>query len=368
MKKYLLFCAYCLLPIAPCFSQITIGQSDMPSSGDTLRVSYALDTLNPAITGANHTWNYAHLTANSQWVENFDAPSTFVFPFNFLFNVANTSYGREQYTPDSIPGVGISMDNAYGFFKKSSSSLKQNGLGLSLNSLPVPFQYNPQDVIYNFPLNYGDRDSCDSQFGPPSIIPLPYYYGQKIHRVNEVDGWGTLITPFGSFQTLRIKSTLAIRDTFADSSGVGFAFPRPLQYEYKWLKQGGKVPYLQVNATEIAGSQLVTQISYRDSMRSGTVQIGINETSNSDFDMQVFPNPANEYAFVQYTLDNSSEVKIEMLDMNGKRVSLLRDAKQTSGPHIEIIDLRSLDLKHGTYLVCISAGNGKAVRRVVVRR
>lgn len=364
MKKLLL--SACLLSTAFAYAQITINQADLPAAGDTLRVSFSGDSIDPTVTGANQTWDYSYLTPNAQYVDRFDNPSTFTFPFNLLFNPVNTTYGLQQYTPDSIPGSPIKVSNAYGFYKKTSATLKQNGYGLSLNALPVPFTYNPQDVIYKFPLTYGNIDSCDSKFGP--AIPIGYYYGQNIHRVNVVDGWGTLITPFGTFPTVRVMTTLAIRDTFADSSGVGFAFNRPLQYEFKWLTTAGKIPYLQVNASDVAGSPVVTNIAYRDSMRTGVIQIGIHEALNADFGLQIFPNPASEYSFVQYTLDNTRDVKIELLDMSGKTISSLRNAKQSPGTHLEIINLRSLALSEGTYFVSLSAGKGKAVRKIVVTK
>ncbi len=349
-----------------CFGQIPIGQSDMPSAGDTLRVSNTTDTINPALTGPNYTWNYSFLKAASQWVEKFDNPSSFTFPFNLLFNVFNTSYGQKQYTPDSIPGLGISMGNAYGFFKKSSTSLKQIGQGLSINGLPVPFQYSSEDYIYRFPLNYGNIDSSDSQFGPPSVVPLPFYYGQKIHRVNEVDGWGTLTTPFGTFSTLRVKSTLHIRDTIADSSGIGFAFARPTQYEYKWLKQGGKIPYLQINATDIGGFPVVTKITYRDSLRSGTIQIGINEVTNTDFGMQLFPNPANDFVVVQYQLANSESIKFEILDITGKTITTIGNSKSSKGLHVEVINLKRYNLSKGIYFVSLNVGAIRVIKKLVI--
>ena len=354
------------------YSQITITQADMPSAGDTLRVSFASNALDPALTGANYTWDYSFLTPNSQWVNKFEDPSTFAFPFN-LFSFIS-SFGEKQYTPDSIPGAPIKVDNAYGYFKKSSTNFKQVGYGLYVNSLPVPFTYNPADVIYKFPLHYGDKDSCDSEFAPPAGFPLPFYYGRKIHRVNEVDGWGTLITPYGTFQSVRVKSMLTIRDTIADSSGQGFAFTRPLQYEYKWLKQGGKIPYLQVNASNVGGAPVVTNIAYRDSTRGGIPQIGggVNDLLNVDFGLQVYPNPVmgsygvNEYAVAQYTLDNSRDVRIELTDISGKKVGSFVNAKQSAGPHIEILNLRSLNLQSGTYFVCMYAGNGKNIQKLVL--
>ena len=367
MRKQLLFLAISLLPLASVFAQITITQSDMPSAGDTLRVSYSNDSIDPLLTDTNYLWDYSYLTPNSQWVNRFDNPSTFVFPFNLLFSALNTSYGLEQYTPDSIPGIGIALDNAYGFFKKSSSALKQNGLGLTINALPVPFQYNPQDVIYNFPVNYGDMDSCNSEFGPPSIIPLPFYYGQKIHRVNNVDGWGTLITPYGTFPALRVKTLLTIRDTFADSTGMGFAFTRPLQYEFKWLTQGGKIPYLQVNATDAAGTPVVTQISYRDSMRTGVIQIGINEPAASVLQVAVYPNPSSNYFVLEYSLEKTADVSLELLSMDGKKIASLRSGKQNAGKHAEVINRYKYNLAPGIYFVKMKAGQREGVCKLVVQ-
>jgi hypothetical protein len=368
MKKLLL--PIFLISSAICHGQINIGQADMPNAGDTLRVSNSSDTLNPLLTGVNYTWDYSYLTPASQWVQKFDAPANFTFPFNLMFNVLNTTYGLKQYTPDSIPGVGIKMGNAYGFYKKASANLKEVGYGLSINSLPIPFTYTPADVIYKFPLTYGSVDSCDSKFGP-AVIPgftWPFYYGQNIHRVNVVDGWGALTTPYGTFQTIRIKTTLAIRDTFADSTGMGFAFSRPLQYEYKWLKQSGKIPCLQVNSISVAGVPLVTGITYRDSIRDSTIQIGIKEQLYADFGLQLFPNPANDYMFIQYSLDNSQDVRIELLDISGKQINILRNSKQSSGAHLEIINLRNLNLPCGTYFVCMYVCNVKVLRRVVVAK
>ena len=368
MKKILLLFVF-FASFSGVKAQITITQSDLANVGDTLRVSNATNTIDPTPTGANYTWNYDFLTPNSQWVNSFDNPATFPSPFNLFAFIS--SYGLKQYTPaDTIPIVNIKLENAYGYFKKSSSDLREVGYGLSVNSLPVPFMYNPQDVVYKFPLQYGDRDSCYSEFGPPAVAALPYYYGQKIHRINEVDGWGTLTTPYGTFPALRVKTTLTIRDTISYTGGINFAFPRPLQYEYKWFKQGGKIPYLQVNASDVGGNPVVSQIFYRDSVRAGVIQIGagVNESANLNFGLQVFPNPAGEVVFMQYSLDNTQDVKIELTDIAGKTVYSRTSVKQQPGTHLDFVDLRVLDLKNGTYLLRLYAGEGSATEKIVLTR
>ena len=88
------------------------------------------------------------------------------------------------------------------------------------------------------------------------------YYGQSGHRVNLVDGWGTLITPFGTFQTLRVISTIDAIDTVYNTSlSAGTNIPRPLKYEFKWLATGKKIPVLNLLPPTL-GQQYVDGIDW----------------------------------------------------------------------------------------------------------
>lgn len=363
MKKYLLIISN-LLCVAG-ISQITITQADMPNVNDTLRISYALDIVDPVPTGANYTWDFSFLNPAAQWVEKFDDPATFPSIFSFLFNTFNTSYGNAQYTPDSIPLIGIKPDGAYDFLKESSSKYKQVGSGLTINALPIPFYYTKHDTIYRFPLNYGDMDTSDAAFSLP--IPNLGTFGQMIHRENVADGWGTLITPYGTFQSLRIKSIITVRDTFTDTSGVGFANTRAPSYEYKWLTQGGKIPYLEIDADEIAGTPVVTNIAYRDSFNPNVPGIGVPEIVGFNLRFAVFPNPAKDYLMIEFSLDEKSDMKIELLDINGRKIHELMKGKRNPGKNLEIIKLPEAKIKSGTYLVKVISGKKEGVKKVSIQ-
>ncbi|HNG05973.1 MAG TPA: hypothetical protein PKU98_05695, partial [Saprospiraceae bacterium] len=134
---------------------------------------------------------------------------------------------------------------------------------MELSGIPVPIIFNSPDVIYELPLNFGNTSSSSS--GYELNLPSLAYYGYSQERSNEVDGWGTIATPAGTFEALRVKSTIAGHDTIAvDTLGVGFNIDRPLVHEYKWLAQGIRVPVLQINTTEIFGNEVVTGIWYHD--------------------------------------------------------------------------------------------------------
>ncbi len=176
--------------ISSLFSQITVDQSDMPAPGDTLRVS--LTNAVPAgyaKTAMDTTWNYAALEALSQRVDTFVSATSTPYLFFVLLTGANLATPR-----NSSPVPGLPLSQGYTFYKNSSGAYSELGSAFT------------------------------------------------------VQGWGNLTTPYGSFQTLRVRSTLAIRDSiFIDSLQTGFPINRDI-IEYKWLAKrkgitGGTPPY-----------------------------------------------------------------------------------------------------------------------------
>ena len=355
MKKKLLPLSFSIFSFYSLHAQITITQSDMPNVGDTLRVSITntIGAIDPELTGANYTWDFSALTPNSQDVEQFINPLT----TGYFILSAMSSYGYKTNKIDTT--------NRIDFFKESSSTYRQVGYGQIVGGFPAPFLYNPPDTIYRFPMNVGNSDSCISGYGFP--LPGIGYYGTKTKRVNDVDGWGTLITPFGTFQTLRIKSTLYRTDTiYIDTLNFGFSIPLPTQFEYKWLGQGKKIPLLLVVANEVAGFPVVTNVMYRDSMRAGVTQIGVNELPVISYQSLVYPNPASEYAFLQYELSVAAEMKIEIFDIAGRIIKTLVDEKQTSGKHLQMVNVQELSPQ--IYFVKISSGKQTTIAKLVVAR
>jgi len=79
-------------------------------------------------------------------------------------------------------------------------------------------------------------------------VPTFRTYGQGIRREVEVDGWGSLETPFTTYpDVLRVKTTLEQRDTvYVDQFGFGQAFDRPSEVKYEWFTNTDNVPVMSV--------------------------------------------------------------------------------------------------------------------------
>lgn len=262
----------------------------------------------------------------------------------------------------SIDIQGIKVDASIDFFKESSTSLNQIGVGYVVNNIPLPFSYKHPDVIYKFPLNYLNTDSCDFDFG--LAVPGYGYYGQTGHRLNLVDGWGELKTPFTTYSnTIRVKSVINFIDTvYNESDSSGLTIVRPPQYQYKWFAQGSKIPVLQIDGMLIS-SQFVYAISYIDTARKNVIHLGIDE-ANSLSNVQVFPVPARDQFTISFDLGDRKLVRIELVDVLGKDVQ--RTTNESLGPGKYQYHMDTSALPNGIYFVNIMIGSSRHVEKMNV--
>ena len=267
LKKLLLASAL-FLSVYQLSAQITITKTDMPNVNDNILISVntSLSGFHADSTGTNYTWDWSRLIPDSQRYVKFELPSATPYgtPFSFL-----STYGVRNYTPDQFPWslLGSPPTNVYDFYKNSTADYKMVGEPLTAGTTAIPLPYSAADRVYKFPMNYLQKDSSNSVMSLPNIPGLGSYV-KKQKRVNEVDGWGTLITPYGTFNTIRIKSTLTITDSlYIDTLNTGFTIPRAIAYEFKWLANGMKIPLLEIDATAAGGNNVtIVRANWRDSL------------------------------------------------------------------------------------------------------
>jgi len=279
--KNLLLTAALFLTLFRLQAQITIANADMPNVNDNILISVnkTLANFNPASTGPNYLWDYSTLIPDSQRYVKFESPTatSYSVPFAFLSN-----YGVRNYTPDQLPWslLGSPPTNVYDFYKKSAAAYTLVGEPLTEGATSIPLPYSASDRVYKLPMSYLQKDSSNSLMALPNIPGLGYY-SKRQKRVNEVDGWGTLITPYGTFNTIRIKSTLTIIDSiYIDTLHFGFTVPRPIAYEFKWLGIGMKIPLLEIDATSAGGNNvLVRRANWRDSLMVTPPTVSLTEQS-----------------------------------------------------------------------------------------
>ena len=83
--------------------------------------------------------------------------------------------------------------------------------------------------------------------------------------------------------------------------------------------------------------------------------------------MSIYPNPADDFLNVSYSLNESSVVTFEILDLLGSTIgSPIISTKQQAGENVENVDLS--DLPNGTYFLRIKTVDGSIVKKFILAK
>ncbi len=355
MKKYLLLFVF-LFCMSQTNGQITITQSDMPEVDDTLRSSTSFFTTTDfTLSGTNFSWDFTDLVPFSQKVDTFVSVWSTPLAYNIVFLYPFVSTIAMQQ-PDIFVIPGMPYENVYYFYKESSSSFSMVGYGAEIAGVPSPVKYDDADVLYTFPAAYGNLDSSSSNFS--QSIPYLGYFAQSKKRVNTIDGWGTITTPFGSFQALRMKSDITQFDSlYIDSLNFGFGIPRNYT-EYKWLAKGYGEPVLTVTDNGLSYT-----ITYIDSARK--VILSAEESLSVNDNWNIFPNPNNGSFILDLPSFSMSKAMLRLLNIEGQQ--LWFKIINSSAKNIRLsVNLTYEGIKPGMYMLEFISGDQKLSKKIVI--
>ncbi|MEL6591263.1 MAG: T9SS type A sorting domain-containing protein [Bacteroidota bacterium] len=338
-------------------AQITITNADMPSPGDVYYQSIP-DTilgLDVSQTGTNFNWDFSNVMPVLQTRDTFISVSDVPFAIRFQLPLtANLVQFLE--TPDSIGP--FALGEGYQVYQNGTTNFEDLGLGGVLNGLPLAFVNDPTDKVYFFPLGFGDQDSSMSV--AEISVPNLFFIRQERKRVNEVDGWGTLTTPFGSFNTIRVKSEITGQDTISfDTLAISFSVPTTT--EYKWLGNGQGVPLMQINTNRIdslGGMDIVTSIRYQDSLRFLGPNSIVRPQAKS---LSMYPNPASQAVQLDWAEQLRPGASVKVVDMQGRIVY----EAPLNGYSVQLMLTR---FTPGTYLVQVQDKEKLFSGKLVIRR
>ena len=239
--------------------------------------------------GANQTWNFAGIGNTGSTTAQFLA-------------VSSTPNGAQF----SNSNIASSSSGAYAYYNSSPSALTLNGI-VSPSSGPIITYSNGEDGL-RFPFTYGNSYT--------DTWAATFTSGVDFFRTGSTtvtaDGYGTLITPQGTFtNVLRIHFV----QTYHDSSD--FAEGDYTNDEYFWYKEGIKEALASTYTftSNFAGQ---TNTSTGGSYASGTV--GVQE-NNTTLAFVLAPNPAQDKINITLTDINPHQIKGRIMNQLGQEVS-----------------------------------------------
>ncbi|MBC7523058.1 MAG: PKD domain-containing protein [Flavobacterium sp.] len=256
------------------YGQGTYVSSNYANNGDLLYLTNASNlTLDYTTTGTNFSWDFSTLAGNSQNTLQFRNPTStgfnfFTFPYIFIPGNTNLSSTDGTSNNFSTAGTSVGVSDTNDYYKKTNTELKEvaSSFKIGFNSLVVPVtnQYSSPDIVYQFPINYGNTSTGNASY--TTNIPSLYYQNKTVQRTNLVDGWGTLTTPYGTFNNaLRMTTNLVENDTIA-VAGIGIPRVIRTSRELKWFDASKKYPVLIVTQNNTSGNWITSKVQYLDNL------------------------------------------------------------------------------------------------------
>lgn len=356
MKKFALLLSFSI-SLATAFAQITIDQNDMAGAGDVLWFAElepdSSHTTDYSPTGANYTWNFSAMAADTHGVVTYK--NAIETPYAFFF-LGPDKYGAKVF--DSIGLGGLSLSDWYYFYRNNANELAIEGLGITYNGTPLPAFYEDDDELFQFPLDYGDVDQSTYRF-KVDLGGLAYY-SVTGNRTNEVEGWGQLTTPFGTYDCLKIKTTVQTLDTVAL---LGFPFPSINERRiYQWWAKGEKMAVLEVQGdVDTLGNYTPTRVRWREDAPTSAPVPVLNASS-----LEVFPNPVTDSRLnLSFELTRRAVVRIDLLDLQGRAVRQLDVLNVQPGRRTASYAIGALP--KGVYLLQLVADGHRITKKLNIR-
>lgn len=301
---------YLLLGVIPMTTllnaQPIIQSTDLnPVPGDAMNMVNC-NWVSEGSAGNNMTWDLSAQSANSNYILSVSAAGGSTPNANIDLN-----YGGQSHM--------------YLLCNTSGQQIYNQLAGTTMITFSNPMQY--MEFPLNSTMNFTDNFVA-------TFTSSGYSFSRAGDVEGTADGYGTLITPEGTFNNvIRVRYTQIYTDTY--SLGT-------IDYDvetYAWYKAGYHGALASVTSlTTFQGTQM-----YSEYMEVST--LGVEE--NTIKSVLVYPNPVSNELNIQ--LNDTEIASISILDLNGNTVKIVTK----SYTQIDVSELNS-----GLYFVAVKDMNG----------
>lgn len=144
---------------------------------------------------------------------------------------------------------------------------------------------------------------------------------------------------------------------------------------HPWSQNGKTYPYdssatthmtvfIQTNSA-MPASGVPAKYVFQSASSLVTTVLGFEEISNGVY-FEMYPNPTSSNTTLNFKLDKSTQVNVDVYDMLGQKVIASNNGTMSAGEHAMNIDCTGL--QSGVYFVKIATDNGTVTKRLVVQQ
>lgn len=336
-------------------AQPTITMEDLtPEIGSSLPYTY-IDCVDPGSSGENQVWDFSDLTTNLSINIEFVAPQG--VPGSENFPQATHVISRQNIQFEFLKIANDSI-NRLGFYRPQNGPNQES---LTVYPDPMSRPIFPLNYTDTFSDDYSNQTNTEVVFGPE---PGSLFYDESGNYDGIVDGYGTLITPNGSFENvLRITSTTTDHEFTSTLNGVPSNSGTTDFTSHFYYKAGVPLPLvsLSTSITHYDGGTVDTTTSC---YYIPITTVSIDETMANNQHINIFPIPASTHLNLEFITENETEVSVELFSMDGRIVHTWSQRKVHSGENQ--FQLALPDLASGIYLIHLISDRGQRIRRVII--
>ncbi|MBR9921540.1 MAG: T9SS type A sorting domain-containing protein [Bacteroidetes bacterium] len=277
---------FCLFPVF-LSGQITYTVDDYANQGDAFQLSIINGTelvlIDFESTGADYSWDFSDLEYSEQTLISHIDPNdsgykvTWCFINGYIFNCDDkfnelTNLGvidGAGNPPFEIPGASFS--DLVNHQRKTTDAVELTMIGATIDfqgfPVTVPFDYTQPDTVLSLPLEYGNMSSTISELEIDlNDFGVDLYFKSNQTRNNTVDGWGSLQTPYETYDSvIRVNSEIDRIDTI---EFMGTTIPIPsTQVEIRWFAKDQGYPVMQANGISLGGQTIINELRYIDTVQ-----------------------------------------------------------------------------------------------------
>lgn len=324
----------------PVFGQIKDSYNRI-RSGDEI-IKQQVEYVNPGESGINCVWDFSQLnTINSAYSLLYSDPplindSTYIMGY--------TTFPKKEISDQELI-VGTEHNTMYYY------RLKEGVLYLlGHENSTVKLEYITPRVIFNYPLNYGDKEVS-------SAYQSEELYSSSIKRRSEgtntvlADAYGKLVLPTGDTLSpvLRVKSIQRIGDTLN--------MPYKAIESYCWYTKGYRYPVFEtIKCKDLNTNKLIfatafyypiqEQFYIKDEVQNDGWNIIDKEIDRREniislkdiMTCRIYPNPVETTLNLEYELKVDAKVTFELYTISGNLIKATTPKFKLNGSHKEQID------------------------------
>jgi len=210
----------------------------------------------------------------------------------------------------------------------------------------------PGQLRYAFPVTYGS--SWETEYEEQSIFfgfETTFDYSEEV----VVDGWGSLVTPHGTFEVLRVSRFKTM--------DFGFMGIESLEVEFV-NENGMPLATIEVDTGEFDTEYAEASLSLILTETSAPQELAMELPERATLH-QNYPNPFNPSTLISYELAEASVVSLDVYSLTGTRVlSVIDNSYQSAGAHT--VTVNASGLSSGVYIYQLRAGGQVFTRRMTL--